>query len=43
LRHDSTRCAVFKVEMAVASGWFQRAHRLLDDQDAVAERVWLTS
>lgn len=33
--------AVFKVEMAVASGWFQRAHRLLDDQDSVAERVWL--
>lgn len=33
--------AVFKVEMAVASGWFQRAHWLLDDQDAVAEKVWL--
>ncbi len=33
--------AVFKLEMAVSSGWFQRAHRLLDDQDAVAERVWL--
>lgn len=33
--------AVFKMEMAVSNGWFQRAHRLLDDQDAVTERVWL--
>lgn len=34
--------AVFKAEMAVSSGWFQRAHRLLDDLDPVAERVWLS-
>jgi LuxR family maltose regulon positive regulatory protein len=33
--------AVFKLEMAVSSGWFQRAHQLLDDRDGVAERVWL--
>lgn len=33
--------AVFKAEMAVSSGWFQRAHRLLDDRERVAEQVWL--
>lgn len=33
--------AVFKAELAVASGWFQRAHWLLDEYEAVAERVWL--
>lgn len=33
--------AVFKAELAVASGWFQRAHRLLDEYEAVVERVWL--
>lgn len=33
--------AVFKSQMAVASGWFQRAHRLLDDLEPVAEQVWL--
>lgn len=33
--------AVFKLEMAVSSGWFQLAHQLLDDQGGVAERVWL--
>ena len=33
--------AVFRAEMAVSSGWFQRAHRLLDSAEPVAERVWL--
>ena len=33
--------AVFRLEMAVSSGWLQRAHRLLDDLDPVAEQVWL--
>ena len=33
--------AVFRLELAVANGWFQRAHRLLDDHDPVAEHVWL--
>lgn len=33
--------AVFKAERAVSSGWFQRAHRLLDDLDSAAEGVWL--
>lgn len=33
--------AVFRAEMAVSSGWFQRAHRLLEDRDPVAEQVWL--
>ncbi|MBW3549151.1 MAG: LuxR C-terminal-related transcriptional regulator [Actinobacteria bacterium] len=33
--------AVFRAEMAVSNGWFQRAHRLLDHSDPVAEQVWL--
>ncbi|MDP8930654.1 MAG: response regulator transcription factor, partial [Actinomycetota bacterium] len=33
--------AVFRLELAVANGWFQRAHRLLDGLDPVAEQVWL--
>ncbi len=33
--------AVFRLELAVANGWFQRAHRLLDDLEPVAEQVWL--
>lgn len=33
--------AVFRLELAVANGWFQRAHRLLDELDPVAEQVWL--
>lgn len=33
--------AVFRLELAVANGWFQRAHRLLDEQDPIAEQVWL--
>jgi len=31
----------FRGEHAVASGWLQRAHRLLDGQGDVAERGWL--
>ena len=33
--------AVFRLELAVANGWFQRAHRLLDELDPVGEQVWL--
>ena len=33
--------AVFRLELAVANGWFQRAHRLLDEHGPVAEQVWL--
>ena len=33
--------AVFRLELAVANGWFQRAHRLLDEHAPVAEQVWL--
>ena len=33
--------AVFRLELAVANGWFQRAHRLLDDLDPVGGQVWL--
>ncbi len=33
--------AVFRLELAVANGWFQRAHRLLDGLGPVAEQVWL--
>lgn len=33
--------AVFRLELAVANGWFQRAHRLLDKLDPVREKVWL--
>lgn len=33
--------AVFRLELAVANGWFQRAHRLLDGLEPVAEQVWL--
>ncbi len=33
--------AVFRLELAVANGWFQRAHRLLDELGPVAEQVWL--
>ncbi|CAN5877818.1 hypothetical protein BH23ACT12_BH23ACT12_11800 [soil metagenome] len=33
--------AVFKAEMAVSNGWFQRAHRLLDGLAAAPEQVWL--
>ena len=33
--------AVFRLELAVANGWFQRAHRLLDELEPVAEQVWL--
>src|SRR3954463_5211414 len=31
----------FRGESAVASGWLQRARRLLDDHPAAAERAWL--
>ncbi len=33
--------AVFRLELAVANGWFQRAHRLLDEREPGAEQVWL--
>ena len=33
--------AVFRLELAVANGWFQRAHRLLDELDPVGEQAWL--
>ena len=33
--------AVFRLELAVANGWFQRAHRLLDEHGPVAEQAWL--
>ncbi len=33
--------AVFRLELAVANGWFQRAHRLLDDLEPGPEQVWL--
>ncbi len=33
--------AVFRAELAVANGWLQRAHRLLDDLDPVPEQAWL--
>ena len=33
--------AVFRLELAVANGWFQRAHRLLDEHGPVTEQVWL--
>ena len=33
--------AVFRLELAVANGWFQRAHRLLDELEPGAEQVWL--
>lgn len=33
--------AVFRLELAVANGWFQRAHRLLDGLEPVGEQVWL--
>ena len=33
--------AVFRLELAVANGWFQRAHRLLDEHSPVTEQVWL--
>ena len=33
--------AVFRLELAVANGWFQRAHRLLDELDPGPEQVWL--
>jgi DNA-binding CsgD family transcriptional regulator len=33
--------AAFRGEMAIAAGWLERAHRLLDGQPACAERAWL--
>lgn len=33
--------AVFRLELAVANGWFQRAHRLLDELAPVGEQMWL--
>ena len=33
--------AVFRLELAVANGWFQRAHRLLDELGPVGEQAWL--
>ena len=33
--------AVFRLELAVANGWFQHAHRLLDELEPGPERVWL--
>ncbi len=33
--------AVFRLELPVANGWFQRAHRLLDELEPGAEQVWL--
>lgn len=33
--------ALFRLELAVANGWFQRAHRLLGELGPVAEQVWL--
>jgi ATP/maltotriose-dependent transcriptional regulator MalT len=35
-------CAVFRAELAVANGWLQRAHRLLDDLAPGPEQIWLT-
>jgi LuxR family transcriptional regulator, maltose regulon positive regulatory protein len=34
-------CWAFRGEYAVASGWLQRARRLLEDQPACVERAWL--
>lgn len=33
--------ALFRLELAVANGWFQRAHRLLDELSQVGEQAWL--
>jgi DNA-binding CsgD family transcriptional regulator len=33
--------AIFRTEMAVSSGWLQRAHRLLDDLAPGPEQIWL--
>lgn len=34
--------AVFRMELAVSNGWLQRAHRYLDGQEPVREKVWLS-
>lgn len=34
--------AVFRMELAVSNGWLQRAHRYLDEQGPVREKIWLT-
>ena len=35
-------CITFRGERAVASGWLQRAHRLIDDLPMAPEHGWLT-